>query len=281
MTEAEWNGRNKWSDFPYVAVIAATETAGKHRARQMPAPGNCWQKQRVFITDIKRVDPPKPEPEKPDCDLPPPPPPPETPRPVRTAPERTAFDDMRDALKNGVKVVAVPQLFPTSADRAKRMVDIADIRPGDRVLEPEAGTGAILAAIGARHKRSEQPPVETVAVEINPTLAGGLKPSAGTVMCADFLELQPTLGLFDKVLMNPPFAKGDDVRHVMHATKFVKPGGRLVAIMSAGVTFRSDRNTSDFRRFVEDHGGVIEELPPDTFKESGTGVNTVLVTLDF
>ena len=30
------------------------------------------------------------------------------------------------------------------------MVDLADIQPGDRVLEPSAGTGMLLGAMGGR-----------------------------------------------------------------------------------------------------------------------------------
>ena len=57
------------------------------------------------------------------------------------------------------------------------------------------------------------------------------------------------------------------------------PGGRLVAILSAGVTFRDDRKTRAFRQMVASMGGEFEELPADTFASSGTGVRTVLVML--
>jgi type I restriction-modification system DNA methylase subunit len=82
------------------------------------------------------------------------------------------------------------------------------------------------------------------------------------------------------VLMNPPFdKKRSDIHHVLHALKFLKPGGRLVAIMPSGVTFREDALTRDFRGIVEARGGHIEELPDRSFKQSGTMVNTVLVVI--
>jgi hypothetical protein len=40
----------------------------------------------------------------------------------------------------GVRVVSAPQLFPTPAALARRVVDLADIQPGMTVLEPSAGT---------------------------------------------------------------------------------------------------------------------------------------------
>ena len=33
------------------------------------------------------------------------------------------------------------------------------------------------------------------------------------------------------------------------------------------------------RERIEEMGGTIEDLPPESFKASGTGVNTVLVTI--
>ena len=47
---------------------------------------------------------------------------------------------------------------------------------------------------------------------------------------ADFLECNGDLGTFDRIVMNPPFTNGDDIKHIMHALKMLKPGGRLVAI---------------------------------------------------
>ena len=70
-----------------------------------------------------------------------------------------------------------------------------------------------------------------------------------------------------------------DIDHVLHAWKFLKPGGRLVSIMSAGVIFRDNRKTVDFQNFVEQHG-YMERLPEGSFKDSGTMVNTCIVVVD-
>ena len=85
---------------------------------------------------------------------------------------------------------------------------------------------------------------------------------------------------FDRVVMNPPFNKARaDIHHVLHAFKFLKKGGRLVAIMPSGVRFRDDKLTNEFRDLVLSCG-TIEDLPEQSFKESGTLVNTVLVILN-
>jgi tRNA G10 N-methylase Trm11 len=49
----------------------------------------------------------------------------------------------------GVQIVIVPQLFPTPPELADRMVELADIRPGQQVLEPSAGTGRIMMRLAA------------------------------------------------------------------------------------------------------------------------------------
>jgi 16S rRNA G1207 methylase RsmC len=41
---------------------------------------------------------------------------------------------------------------------------------------------------------------------------------------ADFLECNGDLGTFDRIIMNPPFANADDIKHIMHALKMLKPG---------------------------------------------------------
>jgi Methyltransferase small domain len=95
------------------------------------------------------------------------------------------------------------------------------------------------------------------------------------VVCSDFLECNGDLGKFDRVLMNPPFANGSDIKHIKHALTFLKPGGRLVAICAGGT-----RQAEALQPLAEDSGGLWEPLPADTFKESGTAVNTVLLTIN-
>lgn len=173
------------------------------------------------------------------------------------------FQAMRDQLKAGVQVVSAPQLFPTPADLAARMVELADIEPGMRVLEPSAGTGRIL----------EQLPegCEVVAVEINAALGGRLDASRRAVVIGDFLQCTPeTLwGSFDRILMNPPFANADDIKHIKHALTMLAPCGRLVAICANGPRQRAELM----------HLGEWEDLPPGSFAASGTNVNAALLVV--
>jgi protein-L-isoaspartate O-methyltransferase len=91
----------------------------------------------------------------------------------------------------------------------------------------------------------------------------------------DFLQCNGDLGKFDRILMNPPFERGDDIKHIQHAVTFLKPGGRLVAICANG-----PRQNATLKPQAEDSGGIYEPLPEGTFKEQGTGVNTALLIVE-
>ena len=194
---------------------------------------------------------------------------------------RTDIEAMRATVKAGVQVVSVPQLFPTPSNLAVRMVDLAGLAIGMRVLEPSAGTGRLLEALPGivPFGQVRQTALQVVAVEVNSALAARLACSglAGTVKCADFLRCSgdvEDLGLFDAVLMNPPFAQGADIEHITHALTMLKPGSRLVALCANG-----PRQNGSLRPMVEAHGGEWEDLRADTFKEEGTGVRVALISM--
>jgi len=163
--------------------------------------------------------------------------------------------------------------FPTPDDLARYVVSQADINHDQFILEPSAGSGQLLKALNVTDKD-----IHTACYEINPDMKEGLEVLADEVNICDFMLANPE-PKYDRVVMNPPFNKARaDIHHVLHAFKFLKPGGRLVAIMPSGVRFRDDKLTNEFRALVHSNG-AIEDLPEGSFKESGTQVNTVLVTL--
>lgn len=53
----------------------------------------------------------------------------------------------------------------------------------------------------------------------------------------------------------------------------------MAAVMSNGVTFRDTPITREFRALMQAHGGELHPLPDGAFKESGTGVNTVIAVI--
>lgn len=173
--------------------------------------------------------------------------------------------------------VKIPGYFPTPADIVDDLVASALVGAGMCVLEPSAGKGNIITGLlnaGAHVK----------AIEVNATLIGLLEMKfAGspveTEQC-DFLEVRPFS--VDRVVMNPPFENGQDIDHVRHAYQFLRNGGRLVAIMSAGAFYREDAKATAFRQWLKGVGGrEVGELPAGTFyHEAGTNVVTRMILID-
>lgn len=276
MTKAEWDRIVKWQT-GYPHRIAGNETHGPYRLRQhyKSVAGGL---RSVYVTDLKETPIPPPDGGQKAAaraDLAPDPVP-RAPRPVK-APDPVAedFKQLKAAVKAGVTPVVVPQLFVTPPELAADVVGFADVE-GRTVLEPEAGLGA-LALEAVRQGAAVVRCIDNAAACVSALQAAGLEVTAG-----DFLTMLPRAGLpkVERIVMNPPFADGADVAHVTHAYReWLAPGGRLVAIMSAGVKFREDKKTAAFRALVKDCGGLIEDLPDASFKSSGTFVRTVIVTL--
>jgi len=50
--------------------------------------------------------------------------------------------------------------------------------------------------------------------------------------------------------------------------------------MSTSVKFNRQKKYQVFREWLDDVGGWYEDLPDGAFKESGTGVSTIMVVID-
>lgn len=166
------------------------------------------------------------------------------------------------------------EYFPTPKKIVEKMLELADIKSGMEVLEPSAGQGAIVDEIW-----SQKLNCNITIIELESVNRLILEKKGYHIHGDNFLTFYGLKTNYDRIVMNPPFGKQADIDHVLHAYTLLKEGGRLVSVMSAGVTFRDNNKTKKFRELVEDHG-FIRELPEDSFKESGTGVNTVLVVLN-
>ena len=171
----------------------------------------------------------------------------------------------------------IPGYFPTPRTLSERAIDEAGLRPGMTVLEPSAGKGDMADAI-----REACPDCDLSTIEISSSLRPILEQKGHRLVGADTFEHH---GKYDRVIMNPPFEAGGDVAHVRHCYSLLKPGGRLVAIMSESPFFREDRYATEFRDWLDDLGGISEKNPAGSFlttegTDRRTGVSTRLVILD-
>ena len=188
---------------------------------------------------------------------------------IEKTPEQIKQEELR-ALETEAANSKINGYFPTPKKIVANMLELADIGENDKVLEPEAGAGDIADEIGIG---------KVDVIEYNGLLREILQKKGHNVVGMNALEAE---GQYDKIIMNPPFEKNQDIDHV---TKLfddnLKPGGRLVAITSAHFTFANDAKSKAFRELVNDNG-YYEQLPEGSFKEGkrSTGVNTCLVVLD-
>ncbi|WP_417790270.1 LPD38 domain-containing protein [Terasakiella pusilla] len=171
----------------------------------------------------------------------------------------------------------IPGFFPTPKSLIDNMVTEAGIEHGMEVLEPSAGKGDIADVLREAGAKVD-------VVEIQHSLREVLEEKGHNVVEFDFLKLDPKDKQYDRIVMNPPFEKYQDVEHVKHAYTLLKPGGRLVAIMSASPFNNSQKKAEDFRSWLYDHEHTAEQNPEGSFKgvESfrQTGVNTYTVVID-
>lgn len=154
--------------------------------------------------------------------------------------------------------------YRRTMDNNFRLVTLAEISNRDHILEPSAGTGAILRAI-----RDTAPGAMCDAVEINSGLVRYLRDNFNgvRVQCGDFMEWQP-VQYYSRVIMNPPFSHGQDIRHILRAFSLLRPGGVLVAVCLNG-----PRQQEKLLPFSD----VREELPRGTFDY--TDVPTMIIRL--
>lgn len=185
-------------------------------------------------------------------------------------------------LERQMLLSGIPGFFPTPASVADDLVSlVGPIEPGELIAEPGAGTGALIdAAFRA------QPDIQVHYFERNYTLADFLQTKysgKASVYQAgrDFTEIpvQHYAPKYSLILMNPPFENGQDADHVQRAYELLAPGGRIGAIVGAGVFYRSDKKAAGFREFLDETDAYTKDLPDGSFKSSGTGVNCKMVRI--
>lgn len=184
-----------------------------------------------------------------------------------------------ETVKTGVSVDKKKNLqqFYTPAEVALQAAYHCSLA-GMKVLEPSAGRGSLAAAAivtGAQDVKC----YELDADNVKELKARGFKCEQ-----ADFLTLpmpDDDIFKFDRVLMNPPFTKNQDLKHIAHAISFLRFGGRLVSIIQGNRT-RQDifEHLPKFARDRVADSMTILPLDDEAFKEAGTKIKTAIVIID-
>ncbi len=205
---------------------------------------------------------------------------------VEKTPEEIAEREMSE-LTTKIRSYKIPGFFPTPDKLIDVMFDNARVFQNTfmNFLEPSAGIGSIAERI-----RDLKQNHKVVCCEIYPDLSRILELKGFTVASPDIFEMTTLLEdkengnnhkHFDRIVMNPPFEKGQDMKHIQYCYEnFLKPTGILVSVASNSVMTNTQKKYVAFQEFVAKHGQFIK-LEGGEFKDAfnSTGVSSCLVVL--
>lgn len=171
------------------------------------------------------------------------------------------------------------QFFPTPGVLARQMMDHLPEPENqtceDAVLEPSGGDGALIRAFHQYIGRVV--PVDTYELmELNRKRLQKIE--GVTILGEDFLKCD-RVGYYDIIIANPPFTKNQDIDHIYKMFEVCKPGGTIITMASPSWTFGSQKKQVQFREWLQSLNAYTEEIPENTFRESGTSLRTVLIVI--
>ena len=166
------------------------------------------------------------------------------------------------------------QFFETPAELADEMVRYADITPSSVVLEPSAGQGAIIKAIHRAYPGKAVNYHELM--NLNLSILSDIPYS---YYCgSNFLDYHDQL--YDCIIANPPFSKNQDIDHIRHMWKVLKPGGRIVTIASKHWLYSTSKKETTFKEWIYNEVEAdVTTVEAGAFSESGTKIETVMLIL--
>ena len=167
--------------------------------------------------------------------------------------------------------------FATPEPLGQKMVEWARIEPGNDVLEPSAGHGAIARWFPESARRT--------VVEPSAELASRLMLATDAKVRQHTFENLDIVNKYDRIVMNPPFGAGGKtaMQHLEKAFRHLRAGGRIVAIVPDGPSM--DKRLAGF--FAPDEKAQIVPvlrqeigLPDVTFSRAGTQAKCKVLIID-
>ena len=171
--------------------------------------------------------------------------------------------------------------FATPEPVGFKMVEFADIKPGEKVLEPSAGHGAIARFFPESTQRTIIEPSSELASR------AALASPGAKVLDHRFEDLHIN-NKYDAIVMNPPYGQGGKTAmdHLVQAMRHLRNGGRIVALLPRGPAAdkRFDAWLNNEGQYENAPKGVYLvrniDMPTVTFERAGTSVATRIVVLE-
>jgi phospholipid N-methyltransferase len=176
----------------------------------------------------------------------------------------------QDEVKTKKDIKKETQFFETPKEVVDLIYKEIKFNNWDNVLEPSAGRGNLIKNLNLNN-------ITLTLVELDKDNYSFLQENYNnknvSLYNKDFLEFNQWN--YDKIIANPPFAKSQDVKHILHMYELLKEGGILVSVASSSITIRTWKLYDELRNL----NPIFIEIPEESFKSSWTLVNTVLVVL--
>ncbi len=168
------------------------------------------------------------------------------------------------------------QFFPTPSKLASKIVDLAEIKSDQLILEPSAGQGAIVSQIIARY------PDKVIDVcEIDPINTKVLTERFSNninLVANDFISLASNQS-YHRIIANPPFSKNQDIMHILKMYECLAPGGVLTSFMSTSWQYKQSKLVNSFKDWLDCREVEIFPIDRHSFSESGTEIPTIILKI--
>lgn len=157
------------------------------------------------------------------------------------------------------------QFFPTPRPVAEIVCNMAELSTATNILEPSCGKGDLADVIYEYNQN-------LMCIELNGEMKRYLDEKPYPCLTGrNFLEYSPAEP-FDRIVMNPPFSRQQDIDHILHAYSLLQDGGILVSVVSVSPFYRTNKKSVDFREWLESLNAEIVDVDVGAFKTSGTAI---------
>ena len=166
------------------------------------------------------------------------------------------------------------QFFATPSPVAELVCDMAEITDDvSAILEPSCGDGALADIIYQRNQNLS-------CIEINEGMRKHLDDKPYPTFFCDFLDYRPLLQTpYERIIMNPPFSKQQDIDHIYHAYDLLADGGVLVSVLSPSPFYRTNKKSVAFREWLDALNAEVIDVDAGAFKDSGTMIPTKIIKI--
>lgn len=185
-----------------------------------------------------------------------------------------------DKLLNGDKVNLKKdfQFFATPKDVALQLVELAKIEKHHTILEPSIGQCSLVEAINELNYCSNEI-FGYELMEQNREIITKKDICNLTLLGEDFLTHNEDIK-FDRIIANPPFTKNQDIDHLQKMYNCLNDNGIVVCITSISWEIGNTKKQNDFKKWLSKVNGKVIKLDSNTFKESGTSIETRIIVID-